>query len=1195
MNCLSSSGARLLSSGVRTISCAWVVVNDTLIMSVYASPNAPPHLLQSLFDLTNQTPARWKLLMGDFNRNVRDPRTRTKMDQIANTANLTIHYNDATTTKAGTTIDLVLSNFPLKTGVYNSLTSFQKPLWVTGIMAAKKVAPLSPIKPDCPFEDCSKTESGDGLEMETTNRTDVLNFSSLMDDGLVESFLNASEMNDYPTDSTVDVPHQVLAGDRPEQKPSTSCSKPKPRVGGQDSSCTKQAVNKGGNRQPGAKKPTVQKKPADCVVGVPLWVYCRLRESAERNLATIEAELRERSRVVREARLALSHAKSRQHKVRVAYNGANQEGHNIRSGFDLKLSEAKYENFGSNGLVCIALPHLHFHSQSASQTTSEARVRTAMDFTCPYHPCEVRFETMESMNTHIRTDRARLYEVDFRCPVMDCGKTGLRSGAGTMHHLRQHHAELWQGGRVRRAQDEDVMFYDELGEEVEDPRERSECASDMFSRTADNVQLSAARFLLDLLHRLLEKDVPQNEQLNLFPDSGSIAENCKVTEGFLKKVYVLDGLVEPEEVDLSAEEAIKPWTKKGRPVFHTVSIERTLEHEDVFDEVLQDATSGANTVALTSYKDGQHCQSHPVFSLPVRIEGICIRVRMYSDEVELAKGLSPNCGTHKSYIVYVQVDNVHPRFHSWVDSVHLGLIARYPVVKSYGLKRVLQPLVEEMRKLATDGMNVRVKGKRYHFRVVCNMWMADSATAHPLCGLKAGFGGEKYNTDGLVINSYPCRFCEAPHAEIDNCNSEADCTRQNIALRTWERHRHQSERIQGGSSHKLYQGPNGILPVDCLPYFEPPLSCPPDGMHDIALRVIGDNMRRTLKFYSDTTQNVDGKDVPLLKYSTAMEALNSFKYGSVERANVPPLLGDDLLQAGQTIKGSASQRLTLFRIFSFAIGPLVLETAAWRLHLLLVRIVEIIWSLRVTTEMIEELEGLVAQYIRGYKRLYGNSEVFPKLHYLIHYGRMARLYGPWRLMMNWTNEHRHQYFKQIATNSKNFRNVSKTLSRRFQERRCHFLRGVEPILPPQWEALSKATSFEFCKLIAPIREGILSLIPDVGDQEFVTQYTSLKYEGTLIKRGAYNVLDLDNESMPVFFKALQVVVVRGQALVYGVRVPSKFQNFYHAYVIKVTHSADQRQVVRADRFLPAQTLNHHKPHGTNVNLLRVHYAPVFLS
>ena len=53
-------------------------------------------------------------------------------------------------------------------------------------------------------------------------------------------------------------------------------------------------------------------------------------------------------------------------------------------------------------------------------------------------------------------------------------------------------------------------------------------------------------------------------------------------------------------------------------------------------------------------------------------------------------------------------------------TLHLLIAVTVPIVENYGLDMILQPLIRDLRTLATDSITVVVNGvQRKHFKVLC--------------------------------------------------------------------------------------------------------------------------------------------------------------------------------------------------------------------------------------------------------------------------------------------------------------------------------------------------------------------------------------------------------------------------------------------------------------------------------------------
>lgn len=79
------------------------------------------------------------------------------------------------------------------------------------------------------------------------------------------------------------------------------------------------------------------------------------------------------------------------------------------------------------------------------------------------------------------------------------------------------------------------------------------------------------------------------------------------------------------------------------------------------------------------------------------------------------------------------------------------------------------------------------------------------------------------------------------------------------------------------------------------------------------------------------------------------------------------------------------------------------------------------------------LESLIVQHHCKFKELFPDCRLIPKHHFMCHYPFVVRQSGP--LISLWTMrfEGKHNYFAQLANNTKNFKNICHTLAWRHQQ------------------------------------------------------------------------------------------------------------------------------------------------------------------
>lgn len=165
-------------------------------------------------------------------------------------------------------------------------------------------------------------------------------------------------------------------------------------------------------------------------------------------------------------------------------------------------------------------------------------------------------------------------------------------------------------------------------------------------------------------------------------------------------------------------------------------------------------------------------------------------------------------------------------------------------------------------------------------------------------------------------------------------------------------------------------------------------------------------------------------------------SMTSFVYGRADAVDKPQPLPEDFVKKNKSISSKAVEKWVLFRMLPLYIGHWVPEnTPEWTLYLLCRQICDIVLSSTVNHEDLALLEVLISQHHKLLDEL-GGTYFVPKLHYLIHYPRLIMVFGPLRHLWSMRFEANHQYFKQLVRRVRNFRNITATLSERYQREKC---------------------------------------------------------------------------------------------------------------------------------------------------------------
>ncbi|CAN7940080.1 unnamed protein product [Ixodes hexagonus] len=164
-----------------------------------------------------------------------------------------------------------------------------------------------------------------------------------------------------------------------------------------------------------------------------------------------------------------------------------------------------------------------------------------------------------------------------------------------------------------------------------------------------------------------------------------------------------------------------------------------------------------------------------------------------------------------------------------------------------------------------------------------------------------------------------------------------------------------------------------------------------------------------------------------------LKRVETFAYGFSDRKNRPEPLSVGFLRGEASLRGTASQKWFLFRLFPLIFGTSVQEeNKHWGVLLQLDGIVDIVLSEEIPEDWNSYLEVLVADFIQAFTETYPAARVLPKVHYMVHYSRMTAALGPLRQYWRLRFEAKHQHFKAMASKVKNFKNICKTLATRHQ-------------------------------------------------------------------------------------------------------------------------------------------------------------------
>lgn len=124
-----------------------------------------------------------------------------------------------------------------------------------------------------------------------------------------------------------------------------------------------------------------------------------------------------------------------------------------------------------------------------------------------------------------------------------------------------------------------------------------------------------------------------------------------------------------------------------------------------------------------------------------------------------------------------------------------------------------------------------------------------------------------------------------------------------------------------------------------------------------------------------------------------LKCVYAFNYGFMDKKNCPTHI--NMFCTGNSIGLNASQTLHLIRNLQLNFGDVVPQgDTHWHLLLLLLHIVNIVFSPCITEGMTVYLKHLIEEHHRLFANLYPQNNLIPKHHFMIHYPECIRQIGP---------------------------------------------------------------------------------------------------------------------------------------------------------------------------------------------------------
>lgn len=589
------------------------------------------------------------------------------------------------------------------------------------------------------------------------------------------------------------------------------------------------------------------------------------------------------------------------------------------------------------------------------------------------------------------------------------------------------------------------------------------------------------------------------------------------------------GVIEPKEITLGLRYDTRRNKQTGtydqvpvKDTFVYVPILETLKficrNADIYS--LLNTVNAPNTDLFENFCDGSYFKTHPLYSKHQN----AFQIQLYYDDFETANPLGSKKSVHKIGALYFVLRNLPPRINSALMNIHLVALFHAQDLKKYGFDPILQPLIDDVKILENDGLDLPISTDQV-YGTVCQV-TGDNLGMHSILGFTESFSGR-----------YFCRLCLIEKDNAQCVFSEDD---PKVTLRCkeiFELHCKELSTLTHGSS---VFGLKRNCTLNSLKFFHVCNNFAFDIMHDVLEGVAQYEMKLIFEHLTE-------------KYLSKHELLSriyAFDYGYLERKNRPTKI--NLEHNGNSIGLNSIQTLCLVRNLPLIFGDVVPEeNQNWHLLLLLLQIINIVFSPSVTQGMTVYLKYLIAEHHELFKQLYPRRNLIPKHHYMIHYPASIRKIGPLLHMWSMRFEAKHRVFKNMM---KNFKNITKSFAKKHQIAiACH------------WET-SALNNSEYGPIkainLCDIDSGeILAQFLNVSMHKDIFSTNWVKINGIEYRQGLV-ICSSIKDDMPVFSKITKILLVDCVIFFAVMKLHiDSFSEHFHAYKV---FDGEEKDFIKAD-------------------------------
>lgn len=505
----------------------------------------------------------------------------------------------------------------------------------------------------------------------------------------------------------------------------------------------------------------------------------------------------------------------------------------------------------------------------------------------------------------------------------------------------------------------------------------------------------------------------------------------------LQQYLVSDcGMIKPKKVIIG-----KMWKwqrKRRRPrmirtnvTCYVIPFRKTLEQLLNNNEVLSflkeglNANSDGNTIS--DFTDGEFFINHPVLSKFIN----SLFPFLYTDDIQVANALGSKTKKNKMCMIYWSLGNIPPHLRSSLRAINLLGIVPSNDLKKYGLSKVLEEFMDCIKELESEaGLQLTIGNTPVVFHGTLLFVSADTPAANSLGGFKESVGRAHR----------PCRCCMITQTDIQTKHNTSD-----LVMRDKQTHTQHCNEIEAPNISKrervYWSRLYGVTQTSILSELE---------HFDVTKQLVMDFMHVVLEGTALLELKHFIKYCLHEQYFTIDQFnlyISNFDFPTIFANDKPSTIDSIHLQDGHNLRQYAVQVLCLLRCIPIMFASSIPHDDPKLENLILLsKIVNYCLAYQIPKQDLHILSTMITLHNIRFTHLYPDVPLTPKFHFMHHLPQNIQQFGLLRHQWCMRFEAFHQWFKEIARISKNYKNLSFTLCNRNQMNRCMQLNYGDPFI-----------------------------------------------------------------------------------------------------------------------------------------------------